>query len=328
MKVLRFIIAAVLAAVMLYLARLNSEGQPEFISHSESGVTFETTTVPKALEKSETRIPITIRGLSEPDLQPVLRMTLPGREHTTQLKRYHSVPLSVEDSAAGQYYADVATTARGGRMYYYFEIRDPVGGHRASFMRPDGRPFLLKYIGHVPPAILILHVAFMTLTVFFVVFGLLHSIPLLRGSRNARPMAVAFFLAAACAFLGGYPFGFPMNYFAFDTVWEGVPFGTDATDNKTQLLFLYLLFASLSSIGSLSKGRWGRDLWSLRGLGWFGAGGFVLMLAIYSVPHSIQFSPTLTRVVCYSFISFLIVLYVAGRIRTRRSRLRAAVETS
>ena len=64
-------------------------------------------------------------------------------------------------------------------------------------------------------------------------------------------------MATIAAFLGGYPVGFAMNWYAFGVLWEGVPFGTDATDNKTQLLFVYLLFLTLATLGSL-RGRPGR----------------------------------------------------------------------
>jgi ABC-type Fe3+-siderophore transport system permease subunit len=118
-------------------------------------------------------------------------------------------------------------------------------------------------------------------------------------------------------FIGGYPLGMPMNYYAFDGLWEGVPFGTDATDNKTQLLFVYLLFASLATLGSFSRGRWGRDLFAPRTLGWIGLGSFGVMLFIYLIPHSIQFSARFTYAFCYTWIGVVAALYVLGVLRNR-----------
>jgi len=103
-----------------------------------------------------------------------------------------------------------------------------------------------------------------------------------------------------------------MNYYAFDTVWEGVPFGTDATDNKTQLIFVYLIFMNLITLGSLTKGKLGGDKFSPTVLGLYGIGAFFVMLAIYLIPHSIQFSPGLTKLVCYSFIGLMALLYIYG----------------
>ena len=323
MKVLRLIAAVVLAALLIYIARTNSEGRPQFISHTENGFTFEMTTVPKASEYNQVRIPIKITGNIEPNLRLLFRPSKYGQDETTELRRYQTVPLLVKDSTVGLYYTEVSTGAKGDKLYYYFEIRDNTGGYRAGLRRVDGRPFVLKYIGHVPSFILGGHIGMMTLMVFFLVMGFLHAMPLIRGSGNARLMSTYFFLAAVSAFLGGYPFGVAMNHYFFDTTWEGVPFGTDATDNKTQLLFAYLLFMSLASIGSLSKNRLGRDIYPPKALGWFGVGAFGLMLAIYLIPHSIQFTPGLTYTVCYSFIGLMVLLYAVGWIHTRPARSRA-----
>jgi hypothetical protein len=110
-----------------------------------------------------------------------------------------------------------------------------------------------------------------------------------------------------------------MNYYAFNVVWEGVPFGTDATDNKTQLLFLYLAMVWLVSLGSLTKGKW-RDLYPPKVLGWFGVVAFVLLFAIYLIPHSIQFSAALTYSVCYSFIGVVALIYLIGLLKTIRKK--------
>ncbi len=317
MKTVRVIAAIILAAILLYIAGVNSEGRPEFFSHKENDFTFEMTTVPKASEFSQVKIPIKITGDIQPNLRLLFRPSKYGQDETTELRHYRNIPLIIEDSASGLYYATVSTDAKGGKLYYYFEIRDNTGGYRAGLSRPDGKPFILKYIGHVPTLVLIGHIALMTLTVFFLVVGFLYAIPLIHRGRNVRAMTLHFAFAAACAFLGGYLLGFAMNHYAFGTVWEGVPFGTDATDNKTQLLFAYMLFITLASFGSWSKGKIGCDIYSSRALGWFGIGGFVLMLAIYLIPHSIQFTPELTYTVCYSFLGLLVLLYTVGRLRMR-----------
>ena len=185
-------------------------------------------------------------------------------------------------------------------------------------MQPDGSPFMFRYIGAVPPAITVTHIVLIFATVFFIALGTIHAVGLIGGNTNVKPLAMYSFLAAVCAFLGGYPFGIPMNYYAFDGFWEGVPFGTDATDNKTQLLFVYLLFMTLATWGSL-RGKPRRDIFSRRVLGWYGVGSFAVMLFIYLIPHSIQFSPTLTYTFCYSWIGVVALIYFIGRVRTSRA---------
>ncbi|MCP4536610.1 MAG: hypothetical protein GY832_05640, partial [Chloroflexi bacterium] len=217
----------------------------------------------------------------------------------------------------GRYFTDVNAKDRGGKLYYYFDLTDASGQSLATFEQVDGSPFLFKYIGDVPPLVLITHIVFIFATVFCVAMATVHSFPLLTGGTNTRPLAVFMFWAMVTCFLGGYPFGIPMNYYAFDCFWEGVPFGTDATDNKTQLLFVYLLFAALTAVGSFTLGKFGRDLFSPQGLGWIGLSTFAAMLFIYLVPHSIQFSPGFTYAFCYTWIGLVAVAYIVSLARSK-----------
>jgi ABC-type Fe3+-siderophore transport system permease subunit len=106
-----------------------------------------------------------------------------------------------------------------------------------------------------------------------------------------------------------------MNWYAFGGTWEGVPFGTDATDNKTQLLFVYLIFAMLATWGSF-RGS-GRDLFAPKTLGVIGLGTFAVMLFTYLIPHSIQFEATFTYAFCYTWTAIVAALYLLGRLRTK-----------
>jgi hypothetical protein len=314
MKIVKILVALVFTLILLYVARTNSEGRPKYYTFEENGYTFEMTTVPKAPELGIAHIPIKITGKTEAGLVYRIRTSKFDQDADTDLRQYGNVPLTVSDSAAGLYYIDLSTGAKGGKLYYYFEIRDNTGGYRAGFTMPDGKPFMLKYIGAVPTWIVTTHILFMFATVFFVVLVSIQAVQVIRTSQGIRPMAILLLLATIATFIGCYPFGFPMNYYAFGTIWEGVPFGTDATDNKTQLIFLYLLMVTLLNAATLAKGKTDRGLYSPRVRGWLGAGSFVLMLAIYLIPHSIQFSTGLTKTVCWSFIGLLALVYVGGLI--------------
>lgn len=223
MKVLRVIAAVVLAALLLYIARVNSEGRPEFISHTENGFTFEMTTVPKASEYSQVRIPIKITGNIEPNLRLLFRPSKYGQDETTELRRYQNVPLLVEDSTAGLYYAEVSTGAKGDKLYYYFEIRDNTGGYRAGLKQADGAPFVLKYIGHVPTFILVSHIALMTLTVLFLIMGFLHAMPLIRGSQDGLLDGIVLLSCRLMRLFWGVPFRFCHESLC---VWHSVGRGT------------------------------------------------------------------------------------------------------
>jgi hypothetical protein len=319
MKIVKIVVALIITLGLLYIARTNSEGRPKHYTFEENGFKFEITTVPKAPERASAHIPIKITGDADGDVTYRIRTSKFGQDADTELRLYGAIPLTVEDSAAGLYYVDLSTGVKGEKLYYYFEIRDNVGGYRAGFTLPDGKPFMLKYIGEVPTWIVTTHIVFIFATVFFVVLASLQAVPVIRTGQGVRTMAVFFLLATIVTFIGGYPFGFPMNYYAFGTIWEGVPFGTDATDNKTQLIFLYLVLMTLLNAAALAKGKTDTLLYSAKVRGWLGVGSFVLMLIIYLIPHSIQFSPESTKTVCWSFIGLLAVVYAGGWIAEKRA---------
>ena len=80
--------------------------------------------------------------------------------------------------------------------------------------------------------------------------------------------------AAACLFLGGMVLGPLVQKYAFGTYWSGVPFGFDLTDNKTLLTMLVWLIA-------LWKG------WSTRARRIWIIAAAVVLLLVYSIPHSV-----------------------------------------
>lgn len=315
MKTLHIVIALVLTLAMLYVARNNSRGRPEYFAHQENGYSFEYNSVPKGEEFNTVAIPLTIKGQLGENARPVFKRSLPGNPDLEQLDAYRATPLVACEGVADCYQTEVTAGKKNDRFYYYFEVADSTGTALARFTQPDGAPFMFRYIGAVPPAITLTHIVLIFATVFFIALGTIQAVGLIGGKTDVRPLAKYSLLAALFAFLGGYPFGIPMNWYAFGGTWEGVPFGSDATDNKTQLLFVYLLFMTLATLGSL-RGKPKRDIFASKTLGWFGVGSFGVMLFIYLIPHSIQFSPTLTYAFCYSWIGVVTLIYLIGRLRS------------
>jgi len=321
MKTLRIVLALLISLAMLYVARTNSRGQPELLSRFDGAFRFEMTTVPKVIEHQADRVTLTVSGPVS-GRRIVFRTSQPGRLPADRMAEFSAIDMQPVGGTPGEYYVEVTAGDKGGRFHYYFEVVDSTGTALAVFKAENGEPFFLRYIGEVPVPVLAGHIFFIFATVFCVAMAAVHSLRILGGSTESRPMARFLFWATVFCFIGGYPLGIPMNYFAFDGLWEGVPFGTDATDNKTQLLFVYLLFAAISSLGSAWAGRVGRDLFSPRALSWIGLGSFAVMLFIYLIPHSIQFTPRFTYAFCYTWIGIVAALYVFGLL-SRRATTRA-----
>ncbi len=318
MKIIQILIALLLTVALLYIAKRTSRGHPEEFSLVNNGFTLKMMTVPKAPEQARARLEISMSGPLNTEVYPVLRFARSEEgQDLSNLSDFQSVPLILADSTRGSYFMELSTGVRGQKMAYFFEVRDEQKGVVATFQQPRGAPWVLKYIGEVPKAVLIGHIGFIFATIFCVALAAMFGLQLVAGYNNVRPMASFLGLATLFTFFGGYPFGFAMNWFAFGTLWEGVPFGTDATDNKTQLLLVYLLFATLISLGSLSRGRMGRDLFRPKALGWFGIGGVIVSLLIYLIPHSIQFGAGPTYAFCYSFMAVWVIVYLYGYFTSR-----------
>ena len=73
-------------------------------------------------------------------------------------------------------------------------------------------------------------------------------------------------------FIGGFMLGPLMQHVAFGPWWTGFPFGTDLTDNKTLISFLFFL-------GALASMRWKHNRWAV-------ALAVLIMVVIFSIPHS------------------------------------------
>lgn len=316
MKLLRVALAILITLAMLYIARTNSRGQTEYLTQTDGEYTFEINTVPKLDEYQSGLVTVGISGPLE-GKQIMFRTSQPRSLPADQVEDFDAVVMLPVADTSGLYYTEVTAGEKNHRFYYYFEVQDSTGLVEATFKTSDGSAFNLRYIGVVPIFVLLSHIFFIFATVFTVAMATVHAFRVISSGEGLVPMAKYLFWAMVLCFIGCYPFGIPMNWYAFGGTWEGVPFGTDATDNKTQLLFVYLVFASLATLGSLTKGRFGRDLFAPRTLGWIGLGSFAVMLFIYLIPHSIQFEPGFTYAFCYTWIALVAALYVLGLLRTR-----------
>jgi len=309
-KILRYFAAAALTIILLIIARQLSMVRPINIETSGGSVTVEHTTVPKIVEGKPDRITVKIINPEQKMLAPVLHW-IPAKENIEDLNRYQSLAM-IPDSTPDTYAAMMPAMERGTIIYYYIDVRDNNGMPLARLPESGDRPIKLKYEGGVPSYIVIPHIFLMFIAVFLASLALIDSVGVIYGKERLRPMALNFLWAALAVFFGGYPFGWAMNYFAFGMIWEGIPFGWDFTDNKTQIVLLYLLFLNLSTLGTLSKNRLGTDNFRGKSLGWLGLLGFILVLAIYIVPHSIQFSIPVTALFSYGLTAVIAILYISG----------------
>jgi hypothetical protein len=90
--------------------------------------------------------------------------------------------------------------------------------------------------------------------------------------RNPRRLVLWTF---GLLFLGGFVLGPLVQKFAFGVAWSGFPFGSDLTDNKTLIAFLFWIMA-------LAAGRKGRPARP------FVIAASLVTLLIFLIPHSLR----------------------------------------
>jgi hypothetical protein len=317
MKLLRVAAAAVLTVGLFAMASKNSEGRPEFKTFSQNGFTFEFNTVPKQFEYEEASFPIKVEGDLD-NKTVVMRLSEIGADKKTPLDEYKQLEMRpLDDSTDNNFTASTVVGKKLQRFYYYFEVRDSSAAVLATFTDEENAPYSLRAIGHVPLLVIGSHLLLIFATVFFIIMAGFHSAGAISSGLSIKPIGRHYLAATIAAFLGGYPIGFAMNWYAFGVLWEGVPFGTDATDNKTQLLFLYLIFMMLATTGAALGRKHARQFFSNKTTGWFGVIGVLVMLAVYFIPHSIQFDPTLTKAVGYGWAALMFLLIILGYSQSR-----------
>jgi hypothetical protein len=129
-------------------------------------------------------------------------------------------------------------------------------------------PLVIRFKDPVPLPLLIIHVVVMFSGMLFATAA---GLAALDKKKNPRRFVL---WAAGLIFTGGFILGPLVQKYAFGILWSGFPFGTDLTDNKTLILFLFWIVA-------LVAGRKGRPA-RLAVLA-----ASVVTLAIYLIPHSL-----------------------------------------
>lgn len=129
-------------------------------------------------------------------------------------------------------------------------------------------PILLRFRNSVPAWAMIPHILLMFAAIFV---GIRAGIAAFFSQKTSLFTKLTFIFLVA----GGLIFGPIVQYYAFGDWWTGWPFGTDLTDNKTAVMFLFWLFALIR----VRKNPHER-LWVIV--------ASIVMLIAYMIPHSLM----------------------------------------
>ena len=144
-----------------------------------------------------------------------------------------------------------------GKLQYYLTV----GGKDY----PTDAPIMIRFRNDVPAGILIPHILFMFAAMLFAVYTLL----LVITRKKYKGWLI---VTAITLFIGGFILGPLVQHVAFGPWWTGFPFCTDLTDNKTRSSFLF-------GIAAPATMKWKHNKWMV-------ALAVVVMLAVFTIPHS------------------------------------------
>jgi len=109
--------------------------------------------------------------------------------------------------------------------------------HKNDIIRLTEEPVIMRFKGIVPMFALLPHIIFMFLAMVFSTRAGMEAI--FKGKRVLSLTKWTLILLA----IGGLILGPVIQKYAFDAYWTGWPFGTDLTDNKTIVAFIFWLAA-------------------------------------------------------------------------------------
>lgn len=190
--------------------------------------------------------------------------------------QYYSIDFSYKEKTIDSYimnkvfgineekgwYAVLPDQPMAGKLQYYFKIEDGEGVQ--NYFKEN--PIVVRFKGTVPGKILAPHILFM-----FVAMMLGNLAGLMAIFKHPKYKYYTN-ITLITLFIGGLILGPWVQLYAFGELWAGVPFAWDLTDNKTLLAFAFWLLAFFANR------KKERPLYTVLAA--------VVMLAIYSIPHS------------------------------------------
>jgi hypothetical protein len=274
----RILFGVLITLVIFFVSRRMSMNRPSEVNWTGGGVTTTHMTVYEQVGPGQPEIILQVKPPTEIDASVLYRV--PGVEP------FDTVGMA--EISSGVWSARLPAKEKGDRLEYGFIISQTetseIGTSVATSMTGY---YLIKYKGEVSVTVLVLHILCMFAAFFFIVEAIIGAFAMLIMGDDKEFTVAQTRWVLLFTFLGGMPLGFVLNRQRFGPIWEAFPFGTDITDNKTQLIIIFWILIAALSWKSFACRRTGRDA--------IGPGAYataviiasVLSLFLYLVPHSL-----------------------------------------
>lgn len=244
-KFIYWLIAIIITLVLSIYQRMTGPTNPKRVTVELNGESYKLRLPRSGVQQDEI---VTLKGIpSNTDAQIHYRRYPTSDEYTT-------VDFKWEENG---WQAALPVQPVAGKLQYYITV----GGKDY----PADEPLVIRFRNDVPASILVPHILFMFAAMLFAVYTFL----LVITRKEYRKWLK---ITVAMLFIGGFVLGPLVQHVAFGPWWTGFPFGTDLTDNKTLISFLFFLLA-------LATLKWKYNKWVV---------GFAVlfMIAIFTIPHS------------------------------------------
>jgi hypothetical protein len=283
MKFWRILIAFIFTLVLLVFARKTTTVQSVHKTVEKSGILIDHNTVPKKVGEGDAVIPVKVIGANEVKL--FYRI---GEEEL------QAVDMGLKEGENDVFVASIPYHKKGTQAWYYIEAQKQIGDAKLTVSLPDKnspnyKPILLKFEGDVPPYIIVSHVFCNFAGIFFSVLAIFSTVDLMRGKSTLKKSVIFSLFTFIFLFTGFLLVGSALNYFAFGVMWEAFPFGSDITDNKSQIILFFWVVTLFLVKGTILGKNPSQNLVSEKTYSFMVIISFVVTVVMYLIPHSISF---------------------------------------
>jgi len=196
--------------------------------------------------------------------------------------------VGMSEISTGVWSARLPAKGKGYRLEYGFIISQTGISEAGTTLATSATGYyLIKYKGEVSVTVLVLHILCMFAAFFYIIEAIFGAFAMLIMGEEKEFTVAQTRWVLLFSFLGGVPLGFVLNRQRFGPIWEAFPFGTDITDNKTQLVIIFWIIVAALSWKSFTCRRTGRDAVSPGVYATAVIIASVLSLFLYLVPHSL-----------------------------------------
>ena len=223
----------------------------------QGDVLFEGKTIHYKLERSHVSTSNYVVEIETGD--PEIKAVIKWRKFKT-LDEFVEVPMQGGKILKGEILAHAPLE----KVEYFIELRKG----EATSMIPEEKTIVMRFKGDVPAIILIPHIIAMFAAM------MLSTRTAFEGFAKEPKLGKYTLWTLIVLFIGGFPLGFAMNWYAFGEMWGGIPFGNDITDNKTLVAFVGWIVAYF-----MIRKNQAPKLFAILAA--------ILMMIVYMIPHSV-----------------------------------------